>query len=435
MKVNMVNIFEPQGAPHDKNTIEQLHTCAKAGDAPVAVLCADGHLGYSAPIGSAIGYEEYLSPSGVGFDIGCGNKAVETDLLYEDIQEQLPTLMDEIQRRISFGLGQPNKEEVDHPVLDRISSDAPIPEIAELQELAAKQLGTVGTGNHYVDLFKDEVSNRVWVGVHFGSRGFGHKIASGFLALAQGLKFTDKYKEGGMMDEPTLLHESTALGQAYLQGMMLAGEYAYAGRDAVVDKVLEILGGPGVTAEVHNHHNYMWREEHYGYRLWMVRKGSTPLFPGQMGFVGASMGETAMILEGLFTTTAQQALYSAPHGAGRALSRTKAAGKWKKRWVNNVRDDTTVYETEAEALASPGAKSAKRTRVRVGGLVDYSAVKEELDEQGIELRGGAADEAPMAYKRLEDVVAAHGEAIAIRHTLQPIGVCMADERTFDPYKD
>lgn len=429
-----MKVFEPTGAPHDDATIEQLETCARAGNAPVAAICADGHLGYSAPIGSAVGYEDYVSPSGVGFDIGCGNKAVETDLVYADVAGDLARIMDEIARRISFGVGLKNEERVDHPVLERIGESS-VREVAALRRLASEQLGTVGSGNHYVDLFEDRETGRVWVGVHFGSRGFGHKVATGFLALAQGIPFDGKYREGGMMDEPTLLPIGSPLGDSYLEAMALAGEYAYAGRDAVVDKVLEILGNPGITQQVHNHHNYQWREEHDGLDLWVVRKGSTPLFPGQLGFVGATMGEDAVILEGAATETARDALHSAPHGAGRALSRTKAAGKWKKRWVNNVRDDEALYESEAAALAHPGAKTARKTRIRVGGLVDYDAVKREMAEKGIEVRGGGADEAPMAYKRLPEVLAAHGDALTVKHRLRPIGVCMADEKTFDPYKD
>ena len=107
--------------------------------------------------------------------------------------------------------------------------------------LAAKQLGTVGAGNHYVDLFEDE-DGWVWIGVHFGSRGFGHKTASGFLALAQGLPFEGHAKEGEMDSPPVLFDIDSELGQSYIAAMSLAGEYAYAGRDTVVAKVLEILG-------------------------------------------------------------------------------------------------------------------------------------------------------------------------------------------------
>ena len=122
-----------------------------------------------------------------------------------------------------------------------------------------KQLGTVGSGNHYVDLFAGD-DGYVWIGVHFGSRGFGHKTASGFLALAEGKRFEEHATEGEMDSPPILFHVDSDLGQAYIAAMSLAGEYAYAGRDTVVAKVLEILGAEA-TYEVHNHHNFAWRED------------------------------------------------------------------------------------------------------------------------------------------------------------------------------
>ena len=112
--------------------------------------------------------------------------------------------------------------------------------------------------------------------------------------------------------------------------MELAGEYAYAGRDVVVAKVLEILGAEAVH-EVHNHHNFAWREEHFGRTYWVVRKGCTPARPGQEGFVGGSMGDESVILEGVESADATESLYSTVHGAGRVMSRTQAAGRVRRR--------------------------------------------------------------------------------------------------------
>ena len=310
----------------DPRSLEQLERCAAAGDAPAAVLCADHHPGYSQPIGGGIAYEDHISPSGVGFDIGCGNKAARTPLRAADVP--IPAVMDEIAERISFGVGLANEERVDHPVLERIAK-APFAPQRKLLDLARRQLGTVGGGNHYVDLFEDE-EGLLWVGVHFGSRGFGHKTASGFLALAQGKRFEDRAKEGGMDSPPVLFAVGSELGQSYIEAMTLAGEYAYAGRDWVVSRVLEILG-THATDEVHNHHNFAWREHHDGRDVWVVRKGCTPAFPGQRGFVGGSMGDVSVILEGRDTDENRDALYSTVHGAGRVMSRTQAAGK--RKWI------------------------------------------------------------------------------------------------------
>ena len=315
--------------PVDERSLKQLETCMEAGDAAFGVLCADHHPGYSQPIGGGIAYEGHISPSGVGFDIGCGNKAVQTDMKHADLDAigGIEPVMGEIARRISFGMGVPAKERVDHPVLEKIERAEFAPQ-RQLAGLARKQLGTVGSGNHYVNVFEDE-HGTIWVGVHFGSRGFGHKTASGFLAMSQGLSFEGRGKEGDMDSPPVLFEVDSEIGQSYIEAMKLAGEYAYAGRDVVVDKVLEILGA-GAVHEVHNHHNFAWREEHFGRAYWVIRKGCTPANPGQEGFVGGSMGDESVILEGVAGEDAEQSLFSTVHGAGRVMSRRQAAGKVRK---------------------------------------------------------------------------------------------------------
>jgi tRNA-splicing ligase RtcB (3'-phosphate/5'-hydroxy nucleic acid ligase) len=388
----------------DRRSLAQLERCMEAGDAKYGVLCADHHPGYSQPIGGAVAYEGYVSPSGVGYDIGCGNKAVCTELIRRDLDALggVERLMREITQRVSFGMGVPARERVGHPVLEKIRTAEFAPQ-RKLAGLAESQLGTVGSGNHYVNLMEDE-QGRVWVGVHFGSRGFGHKTASGFLALAQGRPFDAHASEGGMDSPPVLLEIGSELGDSYIAAMELAGEYAYAGRDAVVGKVLEILSAEA-THEVHNHHNYCWREEHLGRSYWVIRKGCTPARPGQEGFVGGSMGDESVILEGVESGEAQESLYSTVHGAGRVMSRTDAAGRIRRGKVVKV------------------------------GKVDWPAVQARLRDQGIVLVGGGADEAPEVYKRLPDVLAAHAGSVRVKHTLRPLGVAMAGRDVRDPYKD
>ena len=400
----------------DQRSLEQLERCMKAGDAEFGVLCADHHPGYSQPIGGGIAYEGYVSPSGVGYDIGCGNKAARTELTRSDLDALggVDSIMREITRRISFGVGVPAQERVDHPVLGKIRSAEFAPQ-RKLAQLAESQLGTVGSGNHYVNVMEDE-AGRIWVGVHFGSRGFGHRTASGFLALAQGLRFGERAHEGEMDSPPVLFEIGSELGESYVAAMELAGEYAYAGRDTVVDKVLEILGTVS-THEVHNHHNFAWREEHFGRTYWIIRKGCTPARPGQEGFVGGSMGDESVILEGVEGPGAAESLYSTVHGAGRVMSRSQAAGRFRYR--KQVVDGRTVRVQEQ---VKPG-------------VVDWPAVQAKLREQGIVLVGGGADEAPEVYKRLPDVLAAHAGSIRVKHTLRPLGVAMAGRDVHDPYKD
>jgi tRNA-splicing ligase RtcB len=426
----------------DERSLKQLERCMKAGDAEFGVLCADHHPGYSQPIGGGIAYEGYVSPSGVGFDIGCGNKAAKTELTRADLDARggVEPIMREITRRISFGMGLSAQERVDHPVLDKIRHADFAPQ-RKLAQLAESQLGTIGSGNHYVNLMEDE-EGHIWVGVHFGSRGFGHKTASGFLALAQGLRFGEHAHEGEMDSPPVLFEADSELGESYIAAMKLAGEYAYAGRDVVVDKVLDILGAEAVD-EVHNHHNFAWREEHFGRTYWVIRKGCTPARPGQEGFVGGSMGDESVILEGVESAANEQALFSTVHGAGRVMSRSQAAGRVRRQAVYAcaVRDCGFSVPTKGYAGATcpdhPGAKMRKVRREQVirPGVVDWRAVQKRLREQGIVLIGGGADEAPEVYKRLPDVLGAHEGTIRVKHTLRPLGVAMAGRDVYDPYKD
>jgi tRNA-splicing ligase RtcB (3'-phosphate/5'-hydroxy nucleic acid ligase) len=422
----------------DERSLQQLERCMEAGDAELGVLCADHHPGYSQPIGGGIAYEGHVSPSGVGYDIGCGNKGARTDLTRADLDALggVEKVMSEITRRISFGMGVPATERVDHPVLDKVRNAEFEPQ-RKLAPLAEKQLGTVGSGNHYVNLMEDE-EGKVWVGVHFGSRGFGHKTASGFLALAQGLAFDARAREGAMDSPPVLFELDSELGKAYLAAMELALEYAYAGRDVVVDKVLEILGAEA-SESVHNNHNFAAIEEHFGRTYCVVRKGCTPARPGQLGFVGGSMGDESVILEGLDSSDAVESLYSTVHGAGRVMSRSQAAGKVRrrKRWACNDRDCDRTFEKPGTCPDHPNARMSKvwvEEQVKPG-VVDWPAVQKRLREQGIVLVGGGADEAPEVYKRLPDVLAAHGDTIRVRHRLRPLGVAMAGREVYDPYKD
>ncbi|OJJ21609.1 RNA-splicing ligase RtcB [marine bacterium AO1-C] len=391
----------------DDNSIDQLKNCL--GEEDLGVLTADAHYGYGHPIGGAVAYKDRISLSGVGFDIACGNKAVRTNVLAADLDTA--KVMDEIFKQIGFGVGRANREKVDHPVLDKIAQ-ADFDPIRDLAKMATEQLGTVGSGNHFVDLFEDE-QGYVWVGVHFGSRGFGHKITNGFIAMSQGKTFQEKGKDGGMASKPILFDTTTDLGQAYTYCLGLGGEYAYAGRDWVVNKVLEILQAQS-TFEVHNHHNFAWEEEHFGEKYWVVRKGCTPAFPGQLGFIGANMYDTSVIIEGVDSAESKEGLYSTVHGAGRVMSRNAAAGK--KKWVK-------------------GPDGKKRPTIVKPGAVNFAEVQQRMQAKGIELRGGGADEAPQCYKKLEDVIAYQGDTIRVLHKLNPIGVAMAGSEVFDPYKD
>jgi tRNA-splicing ligase RtcB len=393
---------------HEPNTLAQLRDVASRAER--VALMADGHLGYVMPIGGVAAYREKVSVVGVGFDIACGNAAIRTDLTRPQLDGRLGALADEIQATLSFGMGRKNQAD-DAPTDDPLFADAAwdaLPGNHERERLRSKaraQLGTVGSGNHYVDVFADE-DDRIWVGVHFGSRGFGFGVAHGFLALSQNKAWGERVPE-----RETLLDVSSPIGDAYWQLMNLAGRYAYAGREWVARKVVQLLGGREV-ALVHNHHNFAWVEEHGGERFHVVRKGATPAFPGQLGFVGGSMGDDAVIIRGATTDdpavrdVQARALFSTVHGAGRVMSRTAAAGK----------------RTRRGQVIKPGA-------------IPREMMLEWVQRKGVVLRGGGTDESPHVYRRLTDVLAAQGPTVEVLHVLRPLIVVMAGADEFDPYKD
>src|SRR5690606_25242693 len=147
-----------------------------------------------------------------------------------------------------------------------------------------------------------------------------------------------------------------------------------------------------------NHHNYAWKETHFGRSVYVIRKGATPCHPGQESFVGGSMADIAVILRGKDTEAARASLFSTVHGAGRIMSRTQAAGKWRRKG---------------------------RKRYRVGGAISEEEMRRQVKAYGVELRGAGTDEAPGVYRKLREVLEAHKDTVEILHVLRPIGVAMA----------
>lgn len=380
------------GAEVDEGALTQIRNCAREADK--VALMADHHKGYGVPIGGVVAYRDAISPSGVGFDIACGNKAVLLNADVGEVRSNIKKIMDDVWNMVSFGVGRKNDDErVDHELFDDPAWS--IKACAPHKEMARRQLGTVGSGNHYVDIFEDEMS-RVWIGVHFGSRGLGHKTATFFLKAAG--------VSDAMDADPCVFQRGNAMFDDYIAGMELAGRYAYAGRDWVCQRVARILGA-NILEEVHNHHNFAWRETHSGEDFWVVRKGATPAFPGQRGFVGGTMAEVSVILEGVESPMGASTLYSTVHGAGRVMGRMEAKGKYK----NGV------------CVRPP--------------KIDAEVWKAQMTASGVELRGAGLDEAPMCYKRLPEVLAEHGDTVKILHTLKPIAVAMAGANEHDPFRD
>jgi tRNA-splicing ligase RtcB len=343
-------------------------------------LMADKHLGYRMPIGGVVAYEGFVSPTGVGYDIGCGNYAVKTDLSLNDIYEDHDRLAAAIREHVHFGIGTISS--LGQGVIDELPIDWTNPLMKPLRQLAANQLGTVGGGNHYVDILFDLEYN-VWVACHFGSRGFGHKITK---AVMEQTGFKDS-----MMGEPLLIRDTSILGEDYIQAMKSAGDYAYVGRRLVVHHVVKEVLGAKILDSVENHHNFAWKEEVDGRIMWVIRKGATPANRGRM-FIGNSMGGASAIVTGQSGPSMQAALNSAPHGSGRLISRGKAKKSITPEMMKSQTKYTFVY-------------------------------------------GGDVDEAPAAYRELHDVLAQH-DYLKVEQWLQPFMVLMAGKQDGqDPYKD
>lgn len=384
---------------HDERTIAQAKNCLAKG-ADKFILCADGHVGYGHPIGGVAAYKDRISISGVGYDIGCGNMAVKLPVTMSEIQGNIETIAHAIVQNISFGVGRVNNTKVEAEFLDTDANWQNEATIG-LKDLAASQLGTVGSGNHYVDIFHDD-KGFIWVGVHFGSRGLGHKSTTHFLKKL-GAK-------DGMDSDPCIVDLNSDAGQNYFEAMTLAGKYAYAGREWVCRTVAKAIQGTDeFTDQVHNHHNFAFIEEHDGEKYFVVRKGSTPAFPGQRSFIGSTMADQSVIVVGKDTPEAKENLYSTIHGAGRVLSRTQAAGKFKG-W------------------------GEKRVRVSEG-LINENDMRQKVKKKGVVLFGGGADESPDCYKKLDEVLSFHADSIEVETKLTPLIVCMAGANEHDPYKD
>jgi len=392
--MNNLKIF----GTHEPKTIKQMQRVLELGGG-IGVLQADGHLGNAFPIGGVWAHPNLICIQGAGSDLFCGNKAVKTNLKLNDIKSNIEKIMDDIADQLSFGVGKKNNYPNSHEIFDD-QENWKLPILLQLKDLAASQLGTIGSSNHYVDIFSDESEN-IWVGVHFGSRGFGYKIAQHFMHLS-GAK-------DGYENDPTFIKADSEIGIDYIYTLGVAGKYAFAGRDWVCDYITKNILGGNIVEEIHNHHNAVWRENHFGEDYWVVRKGATPAFPNQKGFVGGSMGDCSVILEGIDSEISKQALYSTVHGAGRVMSRTAAKGKF--------------------------TKNEEGKKIRQEGLVRHDDMMAWLKKVDVVLRGGDLDEAPQAYRRLPDVLSDHEGTIKILHTLKPLGVAMAGKDIKDPYKD
>lgn len=364
----------------DGQVITQMMTAIKAVDGSIGALMADGHLGYRMPIGAVIGYPNYLSPSGVGYDIGCGNLAIKIE--HSERLKFTDVVIQNIVSSISFGIGGTNKVKPKRRDVDFIEKmDWTNPLMKGLKDLAINQFGTVGGGNHYVDLMHDKNDNK-WIACHFGSRGFGWKICDNTIkALGE---------KDSQMGAPILLKKGTAIFEDYEYAMNCATHFAEYSRYFAMDTIMNLFGwSSGYT--VSNHHNYAEQDYINNKEYWVHRKGATRVSLYGTAFIGGSMGDVSAIVRANDETEREQALYSAPHGAGRVMSR----GQAKKMITQDMMDA-------------------------------------QLSLAKVKLIGGGVDESPAVYRPLLDVLKKH-PYIKVEALLYPDVVIMASGR--DEYKD
>lgn len=346
----------------------------------------DVHAGMGATIGSVIATKEAVIPAAVGVDIGCGMLAARTNLTKHTFNERkLQRLMQEILFRVPVGFAQRSKENTrwkscepfEEPLKEILSHEPTMLDPMVKSEWHA-QLGTLGGGNHFIELTVDE-EERLWIMLHSGSRGIGNIMASFFIARAKTLA-----KENGE-ELPDIylasLKEGTEDFDWYMKAAHWAQDYAMANRQIILEDVLEALRvlKPSTELEdeiVNCHHNYVAQEEHFGETIWVTRKGAIRAGLGEKGIIPGSMGARSYIVEGLGN---EESFCSSSHGAGRKMSRTEA----KKRF--------SVNELKAQTKGVVCRKDA-----------------------------GVLDEIPKAYKSIEAVMAQQSDLTKTIHELKQI---------------
>ena len=288
-------------------------------------LMPDAHLGLGATVGSVIATKGAIIPAAVGVDIGCGMIAVETSLKKADLPVSLQRLHEQIGRSVPSGIGRRGQRDEIEPRADQWLGENPPSERVtgtELHHRAAVQLGTLGSGNHFVEVCLDE-PEKVWVVIHSGSRGVGNRLADMHIRAAKKI-----CREAGVELEDrdlAYLTEGTESFDAYIEDMNWAQGYALTNRefmmDAVLDQLFRFVGQGTEIQRINCHHNFTRREEHYGETIWLTRKGAIFAGVGALGVVPGSMGTATYITRGLGNP---ESYSSSAHGAGRQRSRRAA---------------------------------------------------------------------------------------------------------------
>jgi tRNA-splicing ligase RtcB len=364
------------GAEHiGEETIRQAERTARLAFVrePLALM-PDAHVGIGATVGSVAFMEGAIVPAAVGVDIGCGMIAARTNLVASQLPDDLAPLLDLISARIPAGVGEGHAE-----VQAGVAKlGLPASELSQRDAIKiGRQFGSLGSGNHFVELCLDE-GDGVWLVLHSGSRGIGNALAERHIKAAR----AEMKRHLVHLEDPDLAYvvEGTPEFEAYVSDMLWSQRYAAANREAMMTAALrslaEVTGGLGRELErINCHHNFAVKERHRGREGWVVRKGAIRARAGDRGVIPGSMGTSSFVVTGLGN---EASFESSSHGAGRRLSRSSAR-----------------RQLSAESLGSAMA-----------GKTWLSSKAEHL-----------VDEHPLAYKDVEAVMAAQADLVRVDHRL------------------
>lgn len=382
--------YRQWGTDIDDGAIEQMKNACSLPVATLGALMPDAHVGYGLPIGGVLATRDAVIPYAVGVDIACRVKMTVLDLPVKALEGQRDRLRKVLERETRFGIGASFKNRRSHNVLDDDWSVSPVTQ--RVKDKAWAQLGTSGSGNHFVEygvleLGEEDTTPENWpfelppgvylaVLSHSGSRGPGAMVASHYSRLAMDLhpELPKQLKHLAWLDM------KSEAGQEYWQAMELMGRFAEANHACIHHHLSKALGAD-VLLDVENHHNFAWLEKHQGETLVVHRKGATPAGEGVLGIIPGSMASPAFLVRG---RGKPESLRSAAHGAGRVMSRTKA----------------------------------KNT-------LTWSAARKLLEDQGVELLSAGLDEVPMVYRDIEKVMAAQSDLVEPLGRFHPKLVKMA----------
>ncbi len=376
------------GTDIDQAAHAQMHLACKLPMAVNAALMPDAHVGYGLPIGGVLATEGAVIPYAVGVDIACRMKLSVLDVETSALAKNPSRFEVVLNRGTRFGIGSTHETPQDHPVMDQDWSISRT--TREKKDVARKQLGTSGSGNHFVEFGTLTLSeNDAQLGLvagtytallsHSGSRGTGASVCSTYSAIARS-RLPRQYAD--TFGYLAWLAMDTEAGQEYWAAMNLMGDYAAANHD-VIHRLVSKLLGARIIAGVENHHNFAWQENHFGRNLIVHRKGATPAAAGELGVIPGSMATPGFVVRGRGNA---ESLASASHGAGRCMSRTAARNKYK-----------------------------------------WNAVRNDLIEKGIRVVSAGADEAPGVYKDIHQVMAAQADLVDIIARFDPKIVKMCDD--------